>query len=39
MRNADQRSKQVVCIQIFSQIAAPLSPLHEPINRGMDHGA
>ena len=39
MRDADQRSKQVVCIQISSQIATPLSPLHQPIDRGMDHGA
>ena len=26
--DADQRSKQVVCIQISSQIATPLSALH-----------
>ena len=36
MRDADQRSKQVVCIQISSQIATPLSALHQLIDRALD---
>ena len=39
MRNADQCSKQVVCIQISSQIATLLSALHQVINRALDHAA
>ncbi len=39
MRDADQCSKQVGCIQISAQIATPLSALDEPIDRALDHGA
>ena len=39
MRDADQCSKQVVCIQISAQIAAPLGPLHQPIDRSLDQAA
>ncbi len=39
MRDADQRSKKVVCIQISSQITTLLSALHQPIDRTLDHGA
>ena len=39
MRDTDQRSKQVGCIQISAQIATPLSALHQPIDRVMDRCA
>ena len=39
MRDADQRSKQVVRIQIFAQIATPLGALHQLTDRTLDHGA
>lgn len=39
MRDADQRPKQVVCIQISSQIATPFRPLHQPADRTLDQAA
>ena len=39
MRDADQGSKQVECIEISSQIAALLSALDQLIDRSLDHGA
>ena len=39
MRNSDQRSKQVVCIQISSQIATLLGPLRQPIDSALDQAA
>ena len=39
MRDADQRPKQVECIQISSQIAAPLGALHQLIDRALDQAA
>ena len=39
MRDADQRPKQIECIQISSQIAAPLRALHQLIDRALDQAA
>ena len=39
MRDADQRSKQVGCIQISSQIATLLSAPGQPIDCSVDLGA
>ncbi len=39
MRDADQRSKQVGCIQVSSQIATSLSPLYQPIDCALDPAA
>ena len=39
MRDADQRSKQVVCIQISLQIATPFRALHQLVDRALDQTA